>query len=188
MIGPVPSVDDLVEAALSSDSGLDPRSSQEPEKVASGEPTEICDVMEKVAGELEDWAMSQMEGAEELEEKMKNDWALYQQGQMFKIALTRTLTETVAAVSDSESLRDANWGETIKEASAEKTSTSKKSLFVAAQARAAKAVESAAEPVKRTARASKPKTSASPWRTAAAVGIPAAAAGGYAARGGSNGS
>jgi hypothetical protein len=72
--------------------------------------------MEKVASELEDWAMTQLEDAEEMEEKLASDWAAYNQDQMYKLALARTMTETVAAISDSEGLRDADWGETMKEA------------------------------------------------------------------------
>lgn len=195
MNGPVPTVDDLVEAALSGDSGLDPRSSQEPEKVASGDPADICDMMEKVASELEDWAMSHMEGAEALSERAEQDWEVYQQDRMYKIALARTLTETIAAVSGTEAIREANWGETIKKASAvgaeqDKTSTSKRSLFLAAQAKMSKPVSEAAQAAERVvekavkkapvAKAKRSGGKASPYRTAAAVGIPAAGAGGYA--------
>ncbi len=200
MNGPVPSVDDLVEAALSKDSGLDPRSSQEPEKTASSD-TNICDMMEKVAGEIEDWAMSQMEGNEALEEKLEQDWGTYQQDRMYKVALARTMTETIAAVSGTEAIREANWGETIKKASAvaeqDKTSTSKRSLFLAAQAKTAKPVSEAAQAAERVvekvvkkapvAKAKRSGGKASPFRTAAAVGIPAAA-GGYALGSRSNGS
>jgi hypothetical protein len=160
----------LVAAALNNDAGLDPRSSQEPEKVASGEPTDLCDYMEKTAAELEEWAMSNLEGAEALEEKLEQDWESYQKDRMFKVALARTMAATIAQCSGNEAIRDANWDEVIKSASD--------------RGNVDPSVVPEEEPEEPAPQATaKPKGKSSVWSSIAAIGIPVGAAGG-----GSNGS
>ena len=91
----IPSVDDLLEAALDNDG-----TSTGMKKVAVAFTRNLSDAdsMEKVAAELEEWAgISQVEEKEE-DAKRIQEWKDFRQQRMYKLAMVQTMLATAEAI------------------------------------------------------------------------------------------